>query len=73
VAAVAYRNPTGNTSIHLFVENGGKCIADLINFLKTRLPYYMIPSGVTSLDQLPLNSNGKTDRNKLAQLVEKSS
>ena len=70
VAAVACRNSAGNTSIHLFVENGAKCAAGLIDFLKARLPYYMIPSRVTSIGQMPLNSNGKTDRKKLVQLAE---
>jgi D-alanine--poly(phosphoribitol) ligase subunit 1 len=69
VAAVAYQNHVGNTSIHLFVENGKEHAAPIIDFLKTRVPYYMIPSGVTSIEQLPLNSNGKTDRKKLLQLL----
>jgi len=29
----------------------------------------MIPSGVTSIEHLPLNNNGKTDRQKLLQLL----
>jgi amino acid adenylation domain-containing protein len=34
-------------------------------FLKTRLPYYMIPSGYTVLDRLPLTGSGKIDRRAL--------
>lgn len=69
VAAVAYQNQVGNTSIHLFVEDGREHTGTIIDFLKTRVPYYMIPSGVTSIEHLPLNSNGKTDRKKLLQLL----
>jgi D-alanine--poly(phosphoribitol) ligase subunit 1 len=69
VAAVAYQNKVGNTSIHLFVEDGSAHTVTIIDYLKTRVPYYMIPSGVTSIEQLPLNSNGKTDRKKLLQLL----
>jgi D-alanine--poly(phosphoribitol) ligase subunit 1 len=68
VAAVAYKNHVGNTSIHLFVEKSSE-VTTIIDFLKTRIPYYMIPSGVTSMDQLPLNTNGKIDRKKLLQLL----
>lgn len=67
-AAVAYKNQVGNTSIHLFVEDVNETDV-LIDFLKQRIPYYMIPTGVTNIEHLPLNSNGKTDRKKLLQLI----
>jgi len=35
------------------------------NFLKARLPDYMVPSSVVVLDRLPLTLNGKVDRNLL--------
>jgi len=70
VAAVAHENRTGQTVIHLFVENGSQSALEMTDFLKTKLPPYMIPAGVTSLDQLPLNSNGKIDRKKLVQLLD---
>lgn len=71
VAAVAYKNQVGNTSIHLFVEKGNET-ATIIDFLKTRIPYYMIPSGITSMEQLPLNTNGKIDRKQLLQLLNEN-
>jgi D-alanine--poly(phosphoribitol) ligase subunit 1 len=69
VAAVAYENQLGTTSIHLFLEGGREHAERIVDFLKTRVPYYMIPSGVTSIEHLPLNNNGKTDRQKLLQLL----
>jgi acyl-coenzyme A synthetase/AMP-(fatty) acid ligase len=69
VAAVAHENQTGQTVIHLFVEDGGACASEMIEYLKNHLPPYMIPSGVTSIDRLPLNGNGKIDRKKLIQLL----
>ena len=68
VAAVAYKNQVGNTSIHLFVEKNPEATT-MIDFLKTRIPYYMIPSGITNMEQLPLNTNGKIDRKQLLQLL----
>jgi non-ribosomal peptide synthetase component F len=38
----------------------------LLAGLRTRLPSYMVPRGVTAFDQLPLNPNGKVDRAALA-------
>lgn len=40
-------------------------IAQLCDFLKQKLPQYMIPSAFVLLPQLPLLPNGKVDRRKL--------
>ena len=41
---------------------------DLRNFLKTKLPEYMIPQTFMRLESLPLNSNGKVDRRALPKV-----
>ncbi|MEH2239777.1 amino acid adenylation domain-containing protein [Nostoc sp.] len=49
------------TAAEKSVNLGGK----LKDYLKIRLPNYMVPSQIMVLDQLPLTSNGKLDRRAL--------
>lgn len=37
--------------------------------MKEKLPVYMIPSKLTQVDEMPLNKNGKTDRNYFKQQI----
>jgi acyl-coenzyme A synthetase/AMP-(fatty) acid ligase len=69
--AVVYRNFSGVLEIHLFLErfNGNK--NEVIEFLKKKVPPYMVPSGVTILPLFPTNMNGKIDRRRLTDMVIK--
>ncbi len=62
VAAVACPDAGGNLTISLFLEGFRDSVPAMLAQLKTRLPSYMIPARVASLDALPLNVNGKIDR-----------
>lgn len=42
-------------------------VSRLKNFLRTRLPDYMVPAGFVLVDQFPLTSHGKIDRHALQQ------
>ena len=49
-----------------------KKIAELRKKLLTRLPEYMIPEKIISMEKLPLNLNGKVDKNVLTNTFYKS-
>ncbi len=47
-------------------------ISSLRNFIKTKLPAYMLPSAFEVLDKIPLNANRKIDRKALPAPKKKS-
>ena len=52
---------------YLTSNNGDLTTTDLRNYLKDKLPDYMIPSYFVFLDKLPLTPNGKIDRKALPE------
>lgn len=61
-AAVVYRNALGVQQIGLFVEGYAGEVESVRDALERKLPYYMIPSTIRIIDNLPYNSSGKVDR-----------
>ncbi|MBI5815652.1 MAG: amino acid adenylation domain-containing protein [Nitrospinae bacterium] len=49
-------------------KNGGLSPSSAKEYLKARLPEYMIPSSVTALESLPMTPSGKIDRKALAAM-----
>jgi amino acid adenylation domain-containing protein len=47
------------------VTDGQPTPQDLLDFLRARLPEYLVPATVTVLDRLPLRASGKLDRDAL--------
>ena len=66
VAVVTFKNKIGNNEIFLFIENYSGDTINVENYLKTKLPDYMIPAKIIIIDNFPLNVNGKIDRKALA-------
>ena len=42
---------------------GEKAASDVRKQMKEKLPVYMVPTKLIQVDEMPLNKNGKTDRN----------
>lgn len=68
--AVAFTDTAGNTEIGLVVESKEFETVSLLNYLKLKMPSYMIPRKIIFTDKFALNTNGKTDRKKLELLFK---
>jgi hypothetical protein len=59
---------TGSSGKRLVAYISGEASADeLKNYLKTKLPEYMVPGEYVTLPELPLSTNGKVDRRALPE------
>jgi amino acid adenylation domain-containing protein len=67
--AIAFENKTTNTEIALFIEGELAFKKELTEYLKSKVPPYMIPTKIIAEDIFPLNNNGKVDRNILKKLI----
>jgi len=63
-------NPGGADSIEVFVRAETAQIDLIMKELKTALPPYMVPRNIRVLPRLPLNANGKFDRDAMRKLLE---
>ena len=70
LVVLAFTNQIGNTQLHLFLEGFNGDLSEIKKHLKNTLPDYMQPTNITNLVELPLNNNGKIDRNKLKAELE---
>ncbi|PHM63403.1 non-ribosomal peptide synthetase [Xenorhabdus ishibashii] len=50
-------------------KSGSLSNINLREFMKSKLPSYMVPERFTHVNSLPMNKNGKRDRNQMAQLI----
>lgn len=70
VVALAFENVKGITEIALFIESNDFDTKPLLDYLRTKMPHYMIPAHFYFVPKFPLNSNGKTDKVVLKSLIK---
>lgn len=68
--AVAFKTTEGNDALALFVESETADVSALTDFLRSKMPAYMVPSRISRISAFPLNANGKIDRKMLRSRVE---
>lgn len=67
VVAIAYQNKQNLTEIALFVERTSEDTKLLVDYLRGKMPHYMIPTHILFEPSFPLNKSEKIDRNQLKQ------
>ena len=73
--AVAFvkENESGVQELFLSIEIMQGCknpdISEIKRMMRNALPAYMVPKKILFVSEIPLSSNGKVDRNKLANTV----
>ena len=65
VVAVDTAGPTELAAYLVAADGDERLVPEVLSFLRTKLPDYMVPASVTLLDELPLLPNGKLDRTSL--------
>ncbi|MGM3308043.1 amino acid adenylation domain-containing protein [Anabaena sp. WFMT] len=62
ITATGKHNSKERLVAYILSKNQNPPVEDLHNFLREKLPEYMLPSAFIFLDHLPLSANGKVDR-----------
>ncbi|KAL5356254.1 hypothetical protein BJX96DRAFT_162325 [Aspergillus floccosus] len=78
-AVVIYQKPLGPDEPDLLVATvnvssnyaGSFSASDIIDWAKGKLPYYMIPNRVYRVERIPTTPQGKVDRRKLLDMMDK--
>ena len=69
VIAVAVENASGNSEIVLIIESETFHMANLKKHLRSKMPFYMMPSQISFVPLFPLNKSNKVDRIQLKTLI----
>lgn len=69
VMAIAFQNNKNLTEIALFIESAELDAKELITYMRSKMPAYMIPTRIIFIENFPLNKSEKVDRNALKQLL----
>ena len=70
VVCVAFDNKDGLTEIAMFIEKEEFNPDEMLAYMRTKMPSYMIPTRLFYIPVFPLNSNDKTDKVKLRQMID---
>ncbi|WP_052173338.1 AMP-binding protein [Prevotella sp. RM4] len=70
VVCIAFDNKQSITEIAMFIESEEFNTEKLIEYMRTKMPNYMIPSQIIFQKEFALNNNGKIDKNILKTLIK---
>ena len=69
VVCLAFDNNKGLTEIAMFVEKEKFNTEEMLAYMRSKMPAYMIPTQLHFIPSFPLNNNGKIDRNELKTMI----
>ncbi len=69
LVALAIQNQADNNEIAIVFESGEFEINGVKEYLKSKMPSYMVPTQYYFFKPFPLNANGKIDRKKIKELI----
>lgn len=67
VMSIAFQNDKNLTEIALFIESEPIDTKNLVDYMRSKMPHYMIPTRIIFEKEFPLNKSEKVDRNALKQ------
>jgi acyl-coenzyme A synthetase/AMP-(fatty) acid ligase len=67
-AVIVRENAESKKIVSYFCGNGDVEVSSVKEALKNRLPLYMIPNIIKMLDSMPVNANGKIDKNRIKRM-----
>lgn len=70
VVCMAFDNKDGLTEIAMFIEAEEFSPDEMIAYMRTKMPSYMIPTRLFYVPVFPLNANDKTDKVKLKAMIQ---
>ncbi len=65
VMSIAFQNDKNLTEIALFIESESIDTKNLVDYMRSKMPHYMIPTRIIFEKEFPLNKSEKVDRNVL--------
>lgn len=70
VVCMAFENKEALTEIAMFMETEEFSPEEMIAYMRTKMPSYMIPTRLLYVPKFPLNANDKTDKVKLKAMIQ---
>jgi acyl-CoA synthetase (AMP-forming)/AMP-acid ligase II len=70
VVVIPFLNKSKNTELAVFIESKKSNSSLLMNYLKSKLPLYMVPTKIIYESNFQLNASDKVDKKKLKQKLK---
>lgn len=69
VVCIAFDNKDALTEIAMFIESHEFNTEEMVSYMRTKMPSYMIPTRLFYVPVFPLNANDKIDKVKLKSMI----